>query len=256
VTAELYQVVVGRRSLPLRNCLLRGGDDENVDFTYSMWIVIHDGAITLVDTGFNAEVAAKRGITFERTALEAVRDFGLEPADVSGIVLSHLHFDHAGGLGAFPAAKVFLQQSDLEFYTGEFMRFPLCSSAAEKDDIAEVQRLRAEGRLDLLAGDAEIANGIWVHHIGGHTPGMQAIEVQGAAATVVLASDAAHLYANLEKQVPFPVLHDVPTSCVAFERLEKLAAAGAVVVPGHDGAVMNRFERLSGRRAAFAARLA
>lgn len=255
MTAELYQVVVGRRTLPLRNCLLRGGDERDVDFTYSMWIVMDGPSVALVDTGFSSDVAARRGISFERTAVDAVREFGLEPEDVSTVVLSHLHFDHAGGLADFPNATVFLQRSDLEFYTGEFMRFRLCSSAAEKDDIAEVERIRRDGRLELLAGDAEIADGVSVHHLGGHTPGMQAVEVRGAGSTVVLASDAAHLYANLDQQVPFPVLHDVPTSCVAFERLERLAHLGAQIVPGHDGAVMDRFERLSGGRAAFAARL-
>lgn len=255
MTAELYQVVVGRRTLPLRNCLLRGGGDEGVDFTYSMWIVVDGATVTLVDTGFNADVAARRGIAFERTALQAIHEFDIAPADVSGVVLSHLHFDHAGGLADFPNAKVFLQRSDLDFYTGEFMRFPLCSSAAEKDDIAEVQRILADGRLELLDGDAAILGAVRVHHLGGHTPGMQAVEVRGATSTVVLASDAAHLYANLEKQVPFPVLHDVPTSCLAFERLDALRNAGATVVPGHDGAVMARFERLSGRRGAFATRL-
>lgn len=255
MTAELYQVVVGRRSLPLRSCLLRGGGEENVDFTYSMWIIVDGAAVTLVDTGFSGDVAARRGIAFERTALEAVREFDIEPADVAGIVLSHLHFDHAGGLADFPSAKVYLQRSDLDFYTGEFMRFPLCSSAAESDDIAEVERIRSEGRLELLAGDAEIVDGVRVFHLGGHTPGMQAVEVVGADLSVVLASDAAHLYANLEKRVPFPVLHDVPTSCVAFERLDQLANAGAAVVPGHDGAVMDRFERVPGRRSEFATRL-
>jgi glyoxylase-like metal-dependent hydrolase (beta-lactamase superfamily II) len=252
---EVYQLVVGRKELPLRACLLRGGDEQPVDFTYSFWLLVDGSSIILVDTGFDADVAGKRGVRFERTAVEALRALGIAPTDVSSIVLSHLHFDHAGGLEAFPQARVFVQQADIDFYTGEFMRFALCSSAIEKADIAELQRIEDDGRLVALSGDAVIADGIKVHHIGGHTPGMQAVQVSGHSADIVLASDAAHLYANLEKQVPFPVLHDVPTSCVAFERLAQLSAEGAVVVPGHDGSVMHNFMRMEGRVAGFAARL-
>ncbi|HEX7105323.1 MAG TPA: N-acyl homoserine lactonase family protein [Acidothermaceae bacterium] len=251
----VYQLVIGRRRLPLRNCLLRGGDDTAVNFAYSLWVAISDSSVLLVDTGFDEPVARRRGIDFERGAVAALRELELEPSDVSTIVLTHLHFDHAGGLDAFPNARVHVQQADLDFYTGAFMRFRLCSSAVEDADIAAVQKLRADGRLELLSGDARIVDGVDALHIGGHTPGMQAVRLRTASRDLVLASDAAHLYANLEAQVPFPVLHDVPTSCVAFERLAGLAEGGATVVPGHDGAVMDRFERLPGRRGAFAARL-
>jgi glyoxylase-like metal-dependent hydrolase (beta-lactamase superfamily II) len=251
----VHQVVVGRRRLPLRNCLLRGGDDRIVDFAYSLWVAIAGSSVVLVDTGFDEQVARRRGIDFERTAVQALRELDLEPADVSTIVLTHLHFDHAGGLDAFANARVFAQRADLDFYTGEFMRFRLCASAVEDADIAAVQKLRADDRLELLSGDARIVDGVDALHIGGHTPGMQAVRVRTASSDLVLASDAAHLYANLEAQVPFPVLHDVPTSCVAFERLAGLAADGAVVVPGHDGAVMDRFERMGGRRGEFISRL-
>jgi len=253
---ELYQVVIGRRELPERNCMLRGGSDALVHFTYSLWIVVHGSAVTLIDTGFDAETAARRGIHFERTALDAIHEFDIAANDVTTVVLSHLHFDHAGGLDAFPQATVYLQQADLDFYTGPFMRFPLCASAIEATHLAAIERVRSDGRLVLLSGDSNIEEHIRVHHLGGHTPGTQAVEVRSGKTTTVLASDAAHLYANLDHQVPFPVLHDVPTSCLAFERLERLSAEGAAVVPGHDGAVMDRFERVAGQRAQYAVRLA
>jgi glyoxylase-like metal-dependent hydrolase (beta-lactamase superfamily II) len=226
-----------------------------VPFTYSLWLVLDGSSAMLVDTGFPADVAARRNIRFERTAREAVQEFGLAARDISTILLSHLHFDHAGGLDAFPQAQVIVQQADIDFYTGEFMRFPLCASAVEKADIAELERIRDDGRLVTLRGDTEIDEDVAVYHIGGHTPGTQAIGVRGRSADVVLASDAAHLYANLEARVPYPVLHDVPTSCVAFERLGLLADQGAAVVPGHDGLVMDRFERADGPRADFAVKL-
>lgn len=254
--SQLIQVVVGRKRLPLRACLLRGGSEELIDFTYSFWVLLAGSDVTLIDTGFPEAVAAKRGIAFERTAAQALHELDISADDVTTIILSHLHFDHAGGLSAFPRARIYLQAADLAFYTGEFMRFPLCASATERTDVDALLRAKGEGRLELLTGDTHLPSGVELLHIGGHTPGMQAIAIacNDSDRRVVLASDAAHLYANLEKQIPFPVLHDVPTSCVAFERLSALAEA-ATVVPGHDGAVMDAFPRLDGSAADYAVRL-
>lgn len=254
--SEVYQLVVGTKEVPLRGCLLRGGDDSPVHFTYSFWVVRHDAGVLLVDTGFGPEVAARRGISFGRGCAEALRGLGVAPGEVTDVVLTHLHFDHAGGLDALPAARVHLQAADLAFYTGPYMRFGLCSSAVEAADVAAVRRLAGAGRLVRLDGDGEIRPGVRVLRVGGHTPGTQLVEVDGDGGRVVLAADAAHLYANLERRVPFPVLHDVPSSCEAFERLDELAAAGADVVPGHDGAVMSRYPRVPGPAGEYAVRLA
>lgn len=252
---RLYQIVVGSKRLPLRNCLLRGGSEETVDFTYSFWLVDGPDGLLLIDTGFGPEVAKRRGVQFGRTCAEALHLMDVSRSDIRHIVLTHSHFDHAGSLSAFPNARVYLQQADLDFYTGPLMRFALCASAVEADDIAALSAIRADGRLTLLAGDAEIRPGVRVHHVGGHTPGMQVVSVTGDSRRVVLASDAAHLYANLSLGVPFPVLHDVPSSCVAFEVLESLGDATTDVVPGHDGEVMSRFEPVAGPCAPFAVRL-
>jgi glyoxylase-like metal-dependent hydrolase (beta-lactamase superfamily II) len=86
-----------------------------------------DKGLTLVDTGFGTgdyEHPSHRMRIFlwlmgvpqllEETALYQVRSLGFEPTDVSDIVLTHLHLDHAGGLPDFPWARVHLHQSELE----------------------------------------------------------------------------------------------------------------------------------------------
>jgi glyoxylase-like metal-dependent hydrolase (beta-lactamase superfamily II) len=85
-----------------------------------------------------------------------------------------------------------------------------------------------------------------VHHVGGHTPGSQLVSVAADARRVVLTADAAHLYANLAEGVPFPVLHDVPSSCVAFEVITGMDDDATDVIPGHDGEVRRRFPTVGG----------
>jgi glyoxylase-like metal-dependent hydrolase (beta-lactamase superfamily II) len=254
---ELFQVVVARKEVPLSSCLLRGlGGDEPIAFTYSFWIVVDGPRVVLIDTGLGEDAAARRGIGLERTCAQALHELDISARDVSDIVVTHLHFDHTGSLGAFPQAQLHVQAADLDFYTGPFMRFKLCSSAMEPADLDVVLQARSDDRLSVLDGDADIAPGLTTYLVGGHTPGMQVVRVIGAQGSVVLASDAAHVYANLEHSVPFPVLHDVPSSCIAFERLAELRTEGASVVPGHDGAVMHRFDPVAGRAADYVTRLA
>lgn len=243
---RVYQLGIGSKRLSLSSCLLRGGSEELVDFTYSFWLVDHPDGLTLVDCGFHAPAARRKGITFERTAVEALALMGIDAADISKIILTHLHFDHAGSLPDFPQAQIYVQRSEIEYFTGPLMRFPLCASGLDTKDLAAVQAVRDEGRLVLLDGDAEIASGVRVHHVGGHTPGSQLVSITTDERRVVLTADAAHLYANLADGVPFPVLHDVPSSCVAFEVIASMGDDATDVIPGHDGGVRRRFPSVSG----------
>jgi glyoxylase-like metal-dependent hydrolase (beta-lactamase superfamily II) len=246
LVTRVYQLGIGSKRLPLSSCLLRGGGPELVDFGYSFWLIDHDDGLALVDCGFHVAAAERKGIAFERTAVEALALMGVDAGDINKIILTHLHFDHAGSLADFPRAEVCVQRSELEYFTGPFMRFPLCASGLDKKDLAAVEAAREEGRLVLLDGDAEIESGVRLHHVGGHTPGSQLVSVSNGRRRIVLTADAAHLYANLAERVPFPVLHDIPSSCVAFEVIASMDDDATDVIPGHDGDVRRRFPSVSG----------
>jgi glyoxylase-like metal-dependent hydrolase (beta-lactamase superfamily II) len=239
---RVYQLGIGAKRLPLASCLLRGGGAELVDFAYSFWLVDHPSGLLLIDCGFHGRAARRKSIDFERTAVQALHLLGIEPAAISTILLTHLHFDHAGSLSDFPDAVVYLQRSELDYFTGPLMRFPLCASGLDRDDLAALLAAQQAGRVQLLDTDAEIVAGVRTHHVGGHTPGSQLVSITDAGRRVLLTADAAHLYANLTEGVPFPVLHDVPSSCAAFELISEMDDDATLVVPGHDGTVRRMFE--------------
>jgi glyoxylase-like metal-dependent hydrolase (beta-lactamase superfamily II) len=60
---------------------------------------------------------------------------------------------------------------------------------------------------------------------------------------VVLASDAAHFYANFDQGRPFPILYNVADYLEAHRKIRKLAASDAHIIPGHDPAVLTRYPR-------------
>jgi glyoxylase-like metal-dependent hydrolase (beta-lactamase superfamily II) len=156
---------------------------------------------------------------------------------VDHLVLTHLHYDHAGTAADFPAATYVVQRSEMDYWTGPWAT-RITREQWLLDEVA-LGRLRvASPRLRLLDGDAEIVPGLSVHLVGGHTAGMQVVRVETSHGTVVLASDAAHFYENLDADRPAPLLHSMTGVYAAFDRIRELGPA--IVVPGHDPGVLER----------------
>lgn len=210
-----------------------------LDFT--MWVARGDDRVVVVDTGFSPDAGERRGRVLDRRPAESLRELGIDPAAVSDVVVTHLHYDHAGNLGDFPVARVWIQRAEVAHATGDRMRHPQLSHFFDSDDVCQVVRRTYEGRVRQIEGRHELVDGIELHHVGGHTPGMQVVRVRTGRGWVVLASDVLHYYANLELRNPFPATVDVSSALDAFESVLELADGPDHVVPGHDPAVFERF---------------
>jgi glyoxylase-like metal-dependent hydrolase (beta-lactamase superfamily II) len=156
-----------------------------------------------------------------------------------------LHYDHAGTLVDFPTARFHLQEFEIQYATGPHMANSYFSGAYTVDHIVQVVRYIFQDRIVFHIGDSEVAPGVTVHHIGGHTMGMQCVRVMTKRGWVVLASDASHFYANFESDAPFPIVYNVSDMVKGFDRLRKLAHSPKHVIPGHDPLVMSLYERVS-----------
>jgi glyoxylase-like metal-dependent hydrolase (beta-lactamase superfamily II) len=80
-----------------------------------------------------------------------------------------------------------------------------------------------------------------LHHIGGHTMGLQVVRVETRRGALVLASDASHFYANMEQVRPFPIVWSVAEMVDGYRRLRALAESPAHIIPGHDPLVLQRY---------------
>jgi glyoxylase-like metal-dependent hydrolase (beta-lactamase superfamily II) len=112
-----------------------------------------------------------------------------------------------------------------------------------------------ENRVRFHDGDAEIAPGVSVHLIGGHTMGLQAVRVATRRGQVVLASDASHFYANMEQARPFPIVWSVADMVDGYRKLRSLAESAQHIIPGHDPLVLERYPAPSPELQGIAARL-
>ena len=200
-----------------------------------------DGRIIVVDTGFNAEVAARRKRTFLRCPVETLGLLNISPAEVDDVVLTHLHYDHAGNFDRFPKARFHLQEREIHYATGRYMRFPRLSHSFEVEDVCGIVRLNYARRVLFYAGDAELAPGITLHAAGGHSDGLQFVRVNTARGPVVLASDVSHFYENLASGRPFPTAFHIGEMLEGFEKLLAVAPDERHIVPGHDPLVMRLY---------------
>ena len=171
---------------------------------YFVWVIRNAARTIVVDTGFTHDTASRRKRVLTMLPIEALAAVGVDAKTVTDVIITHLHYDHAGSLASFPAATLHVQDTEMGYVTGRCMCHPRLRYAYEVEDVVTMVRRLYEGRVNFIDGDATLFPGVSVHKAPGHTPGLQCVRVQTARGAVVLASDAAHFYANMERQNPFP----------------------------------------------------
>lgn len=254
---QLHAIKYAELNARRRGDLFVGGDphDGRIDMDYFVWVAIGADRVCVVDTGFGAEVGARRGRRLVRSPVESLAALGVDAASVRDVVITHLHYDHVGNFGLFPNARFHLQDREMAFATGRPMTHAFMRAAYEVEDIVGMVRAVHAGRVVFHDGDAPIAPGIEVHRIGGHTRGLQAVRVATGRGAVVLASDASHYYESLEQGRIFAILDSAADVLEGYRRLRELAARPELIVPGHDPEVMRRYPPSAARLAGIAVRL-
>lgn len=220
-----------------------GGDphDTAMPLNYYVWVISNAERSIVVDTGFNEAMAAKRGREIVKPVGEGLAALGIQAEAVDDVIVTHMHYDHAGNIPLFPRARFHLQDQEMEFATGRCMCHGLLNHGYEAEDVVNLVRCVFDQRVHYHDGADEIAPGVEVHHIGGHTKGLQAVRVRTARGWVVLASDASHFYVHMDGDRAFPVLYNLGDMLAGYKTLRKLASSARHVVPGHDPLVMQRY---------------
>ncbi len=243
---EIYAIKYAWRDAKRANHFV-GGDphDASMPMDYFVWLVRNAERTLVIDTGFTQSMAEQRKRIFLRSPADGLKLMGVNAADVKNVVITHLHYDHVGTFQDFPAAQFHLQDAEMAYATGRHMRHRQFNHGYEVEEVIGMVRLVYKDRVTFYRGDAELAPGISLHHIGGHTAGLQCVRVHTARGWVVVASDTSHYYEHFEKGRVFTTTFHLGDTLDGYAKLRQLADSDKHIVPGHDPLVMQRYPAAS-----------
>lgn len=222
-------------------------DDDHASphpMDYFVWALRNGTRTIVVDTGYDEAEGRRRGRPILRDPATQLGAFGTDPATVDTVIITHLHYDHAGSLDRFLAARFHLQADEMAYATGPCMCHDALRAPFTGAHVCDMVRALFDGRVRFVAGSAEVAPGVEVHLIGGHSTGLQVVRVATERGPVVLASDATHYYENFLSGKPFPIVVDMAAMLAGFATLRTLAGEDARIVPGHDPLVRAAYPTL------------
>ena len=242
---EVYEIYAIKYAYLMRRSAENfiGGDphDSPMPLNYYVWVITNAARTIVVDCGFTEEMARKRGRQIINPVASGLAALAIAPENIQDVIITHLHYDHAGNLPLFGRACFHLQDQEMQFATGRCMCHGLMNHGYEADDVVLMVRYVFDQRVRFHDGASAIAPGIEVHHIGGHTQGLQAVRVRTGRGWVVLASDASHFYAHMEQDRAFPIVHNLAAMLEGYGKLRALATSPQHIIPGHDPLVIARY---------------
>lgn len=243
VYAIRYATFLDRKTYD--NFAIRDMHDGAMPLDYFVWVARQGEKTILIDTGFNAEAGGRRNRKLTIAPEIALERFGIAPASVTDVILTHLHYDHAGNLGKFPNARFHVQQREMAYATGPCMCDGFFRHPFDAEPVVQMVRYLYSDRVTFHAGNSHACPGIGVHHVGGHSDGLQVVSVATKRGSLVLASDALHYYDNMRRGNPFPLLHNAADVVAGWKKVSRLACGdSSLIVAGHDPEVAERFPRV------------
>ena len=224
-------------NIPVDELVVGGPRNQKVDLAMVVWLIRGGSHTILFDSGFDRDTHLKEFPMKDYLRPdEAVKLAGVQPAEVTDIVISHAHWDHMGGLDLFPKAQVWIQKDEYRYYTMNAWQPGGDHGGIDREDVEELLKLNTEGRVHLVNGDnVEIFPGIRAYTGSRHTYASEYLRVDGNP-PYVLASDNVYLYLNLSAHLASATFSDADhaANIAQQSRMIQLAGSPDRVVPGHD----------------------
>lgn len=248
---DLWQVIIIRhgtretvRSDAFLNYSYYGESDGPFRVDYYFWLLRRGEQVMIVDTGYSAREAARRDRDVLINPLDALAALGIDPGAGHPVIITHAHYDHIGNVGAFRKSNIAISRNEWEFWTDAIAEKTQFSHFGDNAALTELRKAKEQGRLTLFEDGFSPAPGIGLSVLGGHTPGQAMVTVSTTEGQVILASDAVHFHEELERDMLFQSMANLPDSYRALERLRRHPAD--LIVSGHDAGELEKHIAMNG----------
>lgn len=238
MTVTIEPLHCGSLTAP-RHRFERGAGEAPIALPVPSWLIRHPGGTVLFDTGMHEDLTHDSELFRSLSALFDIRcstehlvrarlaERGVDPAEVDVVIASHLHFDHVGGLGQLPNARLVVQAAEWRAGTDEDLA---AANAFRREDYELGHEVVAvDGEHDVF-GDGRLT----CLPTPGHTPGHQSLRVRLHERDVVLCGDCAYFESTLAGGELPPHCHDRDAQATSVTTLRRRREEGALVLPGHD----------------------
>jgi glyoxylase-like metal-dependent hydrolase (beta-lactamase superfamily II) len=242
---EIYAIRYAKQERRPEGHTFLGGDPgkliRGLDFfTYALK---GNGRTWVIDTGMTPQQAERMGRRYEFVCnpSDVLAKLGIDVASEPDVILTHAHFDHVGTIGDYKKARFHIQDEEMIHVSGRDMTHAPFRAAYHAEDVKVLIDLLFADRMVFHRGDVELAAGLEFLLVGGHARGQAILRVHTARGWVILASDAVHLFEEVDEERPFAIFYDLPGMLEGYRRIKRVAGQRDLIVPGHDQRVTQAY---------------
>jgi glyoxylase-like metal-dependent hydrolase (beta-lactamase superfamily II) len=246
-----WQVIIIRhgtretvRSEAYLNYSYYGEPDGPFRVDYYFWILRRGEQVVIVDTGYSAREAARRDRDVLVDPLDALTALGIDPEAGHPVIITHAHYDHIGNVAAFSKSNIAISRNEWDFWTDAIAEKTQFSHFGDSEALTQLHMAKDQERLTLFEDGFSPAPGIELSVLGGHTPGQAMVTVSTTEGQVILASDAVHFHEELERDMLFQSMANLPDSYRALELLRHHPQD--LIVSGHDAGELEKHTPMKG----------
>ena len=227
------------------------GWDQDIEVNYYIWAIKgKNGETVVVDAGCGKTLAAERKLRNYVNPVEVLARIGADATNVTKVILTHMHFDHMGGMEmfpqAFPKATFYVQKKEYDFWVKHpFVKRPPFNRLVDEVAIQATAQLEGTERLVLICGDQKIIPGIEVLFAPGHTIGLQTVPVNTPKGTAIVASDCVHYHRAFLENNTSILITDLIAWIESYDKLRAKASSVDLVFPGHDMAMATNYPKVA-----------
>jgi len=209
--------------------------DKKASGNYYNWVIRNKQTTILVDTGCTPESAHQKGLRHYINPARILPGISIDPKEIEWVILTHLHWDHAGGAVFFPHATFFLHEKEYSFWTENSISLaPPFKSLIDHKALRYIREAYKNGLVRLIRNNRQIFPGIGAVFAPGHSPGLMAVSVNTEKGTAILGSDSAFIAENYSERWPHDIFCNMADYMRTVAVLKKKVSSKELLFAGHD----------------------